>query len=68
MHLLHNLLKVATCLNFTSLAVHVPEKTNSIADTLSRFNLQGFRSQATCAKKSPVLISRQLLAQLSIVI
>ena len=68
MHLLRSLLKVAACLSFTFAAVHVPGKTNGIADALSRFNLQGFRSQAPCAKKSPVLISPQLLAPLSIVI
>ena len=49
-------------------AVNVPRKTNGIADALSRFNLEGLCSQAPCAKKSPVLISPQLLAQLSIVI
>ena len=68
MHLLRSLLKVPFCLSFTFSAVRVPGKTNGIADALSRFNLQGFRSQAPCAKNSPVLISPQLLAQLSIVI
>ena len=68
MHSLRSLLKVATCISFTFAAVHVPGKTNGAADALSRFNLQGFRSQAPCAKKSPVLISPQLLARLYIVI
>ena len=66
MHLLHSLLKVAACLSFTFAAVHVPGKTNGIADALSRF--AGILSQAPCAKKSPVLISPQLLVRLSIVI
>ena len=65
-HLLHSLLKVAACLSFTFAAVHVPGKTNGIADALSCF--AGILSQAPCAKKSPVLISPQLLARLSIVI
>ena len=65
---LSSLLKVAACLSFTFAAVHVPGKNNGIADALSRFNSQGFRSQAPCANKSPVLIPPQLLAQLSTVI
>ena len=68
MHLLRSLLKVAAYLSFTFVAVHIPGKTNGIADALSRFSLKGFRSQAPCAKKSPVLISPQLLARLSIVV
>lgn len=67
MHSLRSLLKVAACLSFTFAAVHVPGKTNGVADALSRFNLQGFRSQAPCAM-SPVLISPQLLPRLYIVI
>ena len=43
-------------------------KNNGVADALSRFNWQGFRSQAPTAKRFPVSISPQLLAQLSTVI
>ena len=62
MHLLHSLLKVAACFSFTFSAIHVPGRNNGIADTLSPFNLQGFRSQAPQVKESPVLIPPQLLA------
>ena len=48
MRLLRTLLDVAACLIFTFAAVHVPGKANGIAACLSRFNLQGFRSQALC--------------------
>ena len=68
MHLLRSLLKVAACLSFTFTAVHVPGKNNGVADALSRFNWQGFRSQAPTAKRFPVSISLHLLAQLSTVI
>ena len=68
MHLLRSLLKVAVCLSFIVAAIHVPEKSNGVADALSHFNWRGFRSQAPCAKKSPFLISPQLIAQLSTVI
>ena len=67
-HLLRSLLKVAVRLSYTFTALHVPGKNNGVADALSRFNWQGFRSQAPYATKSPVPISRHLVAQLSTVI
>lgn len=67
-HLLRSLLKVAVRLSYTFTALHVPRKNNGVADALSRFNWQGFRSQAPYATKSPVPISRHLVAQLSTVI
>ena len=56
MHLLYSLFKVAACLSFTFAAVRVPGDNNGVADALSRFNWQGFCSQAPCAKKSPSLL------------
>ena len=67
MHLLRTLLKAAACFSFTFAAVHVPVKNNGIADALSRFNFQAFHSQAPQAKKFPILIPVQILAQLYIV-
>ena len=52
MPLLRTLLNIAACLIFTFAAVHVPGKANGIAACLSRFNLQGFRSQAPCQETS----------------
>ena len=51
MHLLRSLFKVAACLIFTFAAVHVVGKTNCMVDALSRFNLQGFRSQSRVARR-----------------
>ena len=68
MHLLRSLLKAAACLSFTFAAIHVPGRNNGIADALSHFNFPAFYTQAPQAKKSPILIPVQLLAQLSIVI
>ena len=68
MHLLISLLKAAASFSFTFAAIHVPGRNNGIADTLSCFNFQAFHSQVPQAKKFPILIPPQLLAQLSIVI
>jgi len=68
MHLLHSLLKAAACFSFIFAAIHVPGGNNAIADALFRFNSQAFHSQSPHAKKFPILIPPQRLAQLSIVI
>ena len=67
MHLLRSLLKAAACFSFTFAAIHVPGRNNGIADTLSRFNFPAFHTQVPQAKKFPILIPLQPLAQLSIV-
>ena len=67
-HLLRSLLKTAACFSFTFAAIHIPGRNNGIADALSPFNFQAFHTQAPQAKKSPILIPVQLLAQLSIVV
>ena len=56
MNLLHCLLKAAACFSFTFAAIHVPGRSNGIADALSRFNFQAFHSQAPQAKKFPILL------------
>ena len=43
MALLHSLLGIAACYNFTFEALHIPGANNLMADTLSRFNWQVFR-------------------------
>ena len=68
MHLLRSLLKAAACFSFTFAAIHVPGRNNGIADALSGFNFQAFHTRAPQAKKSPILIPVQLLAQLSILV
>ena len=67
MHLLRSLLKVAACFSFAFAAIHVPGRNNGIADALSRFNFRAFHFLAPQAKEFPILIPRQLLANLSIV-
>ena len=65
---IYSLLKVAACFSFTFAAIHASGRNNGIADALSHFNFLAFHSQVPHAKKFPVLIPHQLLAQLSIVI
>jgi len=67
-HLLRSLLKAAAFFSFTFAAIRVPGRNNGIADALSHFNFQAFKTRAPQAKKIPILIPPQLLAQLSIVI
>lgn len=68
MHLLRNLLLLAARHHFSFSAIHVPGIHNGIADALSRFNWQAFRSLAPSAHNLPVQVSPQVLAQLSLVI
>ena len=60
MALLRNLFLVAARLNFTVSARHVPGVQNCIADALSRFHMQAFRSLAPTASPTPTPIPHSL--------
>ena len=54
MQLLRLLFLSSARYNFKVMAKHVPGKTNSIADALSRFNMQAFFQLAPQARRTPV--------------
>ena len=54
MHLIRELFLVMAKFNFRVSARHIPSKTNTIADALSRFNLQEFHRLAPQAKQLSV--------------
>ena len=60
MHLLHYLLSVAACFNFTFTSQHIPGIHNNIADALSHFHWQDFRHLPPMEQLHPVLIAPQL--------
>ena len=53
MHLLRNLFYIGVIGNFTISAQHIPGVHNIIADSLSRFNMQVFRTHAPAAAPLP---------------
>ena len=53
MSLLRKMFMVCAKYNFTVVAKHVPGKSNCIADSLSRYNMQDFRRLAPNARSSP---------------
>jgi hypothetical protein len=63
--LLRSLFLAAARHSFWVSSTHIPGRLNNIADALSRFQFQRFRSLAPDASPSPVYIPRQLLEQLS---
>lgn len=64
MSLLRNLLFSAAHFSFTFSAEHVAGVRNGIADALSRFNMQAFRSMAPQSDHHPTAIPAQLLSSL----
>ena len=66
MQLLRELFLCAASFNFTVTARHVPGKENTIADSLSRFNMQVFRQMAPQARLAPVTFPPSLLARLNL--
>ena len=65
MRLLRHVLPSAACFNFFFSSQHVPGIHNSVADALSRFHWQEFRSLAPEAQLLPVSIPPQLLEELT---
>ena len=65
MQLLRLLFLSSARYNFKVMAKHVPGKTNSIADALSRFNMQAFFQLAPQARRTPVAVPAELLAHLT---
>ena len=65
MRLLRHLLASAARFNFFFSSQHVPGIHNSVADALSRFHWQKFRSLAPQAQLLPVSIPPQLLEELT---
>lgn len=65
MHLVRALFLVSAKFNFRVCAAHVPGKTNAIADSLSRFNLQEFFRLAPDARPTPVEVPESLQVQLT---
>lgn len=65
MHLIRELFLVMAKFNFRVFARHIPGKTNTIADALSRFNLQEFHRLAPQAKQLPVDIPDEVQARLT---
>ena len=67
MHLVRTgtLFLVTAKFNFRVCAKHLPGKTNKIADSLSRFNLQEFFHLAPDAHPTPVDLPESLLAPLT---
>ena len=65
MHLVRALYLITAKYNFRVCASHIPGKTNRIADSLSRFNLQEFFRLAPNANPTPVEIPESLLARLT---
>jgi len=61
MRLMRRLVIVAATYNFQFLAAHSPGCTNSIADALSRLNLQKFRQLAPEAASKPCLIPTEVM-------
>ena len=65
MQLVRALFLVTAKFNFCVCAEHLPGKTNQIADSLSRFNLQEFFHLAPEAHPSPVDLPESLLVRLT---
>ena len=63
MHLLRNLMLLAAMHNFHTTARHIPGVDNSIADSLSRFLMQEFRSLAPLASPLPTPTPTSLPSQ-----
>ena len=65
MHLVRALFLITAKLNFHVTAAHLPGKTNSIADALSRFKFQEFFRLVPHAQPTPVEISKEVQANLT---
>ena len=66
MNLIRHLFIVTTQCNFSISAIHVPGKSNGIADALSRFRLQEFFKLVPTASPQPVPIPTDILQRLTL--